>query len=157
MKKSFLIITLIVATGFSVMAQPARPGKGVEGPGPFLAERIPDLTEEQRDQIHELRKNFMDYSLEKRAKLKVLHSEYEYLLISDVQNLEALDKNIEERSALRTELMKEKTRMQLSIRELLTDEQQLIFDHRILKQGPERNGAGSERMGPPVHSGGRKG
>ncbi len=157
MKKSFVIITLMVVAGLAAMAQPAGPGKGMREHSPLLADRIPDLTEDQRDQIHELRKSFMEYSLEKRAKLKVLHSEYEYLLISDEKDLNALDRNIEERIAIRAEMMKEKTRMRLSIRDLLTEEQQVIFDYRILMQAPGKHQRGNEGRPLPPHAGGKRG
>jgi Spy/CpxP family protein refolding chaperone len=149
MKKSLLIISIIAATAFSAFAQPYGQGRQGDRRGMgAAAERIPDLTEEQKDQIYELRRGFLEYSLEKRGQMKVLHSEYKLLMVSDTKDLTAIDKNIEERSALRADMMKEKTRLQLDIRELLSEEQQVFFDNRMLtpgrmgKQGPRGRGPG---------------
>ncbi|MDR8391520.1 Spy/CpxP family protein refolding chaperone [Aliifodinibius sp. S!AR15-10] len=90
---------------------------------------LPDLTDEQREQIRDIRLKAQEESLdlrnqlnEKRARLRTLTTG------GDEIDTEAANQVIEEVGALRTELMKQHLQTRMNIRELLTDEQKVVFD-----------------------------
>lgn len=98
-----------------------------------ITERIPNLTDTQSKKIEALRvahqkevqkiKNQMDI---KRAELKALQT-------ADKPDMSAINKKIEERSVLRTDLEKKRAQYKQDVRALLTDEQKLAFDKRTLR------------------------
>lgn len=92
--------------------------------------RIPDLTPEQETKIKELRtKHLKDVTplrnemQEKRARLNTLKS-------SDKQDLAAINKVIDEITALKANLMKKQAAHQAEVSALLTDEQRVHFNAR---------------------------
>ncbi len=99
-----------------------------------LTEKIPNLTDAQSKEIKTLRvahqkdvqkiKNQMDI---KRAELKALQTE-------DKPDMSAINKKIEERSVLRTDLEKKRAQYKQDVRALLTDEQKLAFDKALLQK-----------------------
>ena len=102
---------------------------------------IPDLTDEQQEQIKAMRVEHMKemQSLrnafgEKKARLRTLTTKSKV-------NMTEVNRVIDEVGALRTQMMKQKAAHHQSIRELLTDEQRVFFDaHHPPHEGPPHEG-----------------
>lgn len=106
-----------------------------------------DLSEEQNDQIKSLRLEFSSNTLDLRNELRELNAHYRTLMSGSNQDLGKIDSNIEKRQDLRASIAKEKARLQLEIRKVLTEEQRIIMDsHRKGRpgHGPHR---GINRLG----------
>ncbi len=91
---------------------------------------IPNLTQEQRDQMKTLRVEMMKESntvrnqiAEKRAHLKSLQA-------TDNADMKAINKTIDEIASLQAQQMKAQANMQVKTRALLTDEQKVMYDAR---------------------------
>lgn len=104
--------------------------------GPF----IPDLTDEQKEKIKEIKvaemKNIQPLENkigEKEARLKTLISE-------ETSNFKEIDQTVDAIFDLKAEIRKEQLRSRSNIRELLTDEQLIVFDkHPCPMQGKMRH------------------
>ena len=101
---------------------------------------IPDLTEDQKTDIKKLRtehrkevqqiKNQMDI---KRAELKALQT-------AENPDIAAINKKIEERSALRTDLEKKSAAHKQDVRKLLNDEQKVVYDNKMNRKAHHKCG-----------------
>jgi Spy/CpxP family protein refolding chaperone len=108
---------------------------------------IPDLTEEQENQIDELRvphmkemKDFYNQLNEKRAKLRTLQTK-------DNPDMDAIYKVIEEMGDIRTNMHKERAKHHQEIRSILNEEQRIYFDkHRMrMNKGMHHKGRNKGR------------
>ena len=98
---------------------------------------IPDLTDEQKDKIKGLHIDHLKSLLplenqldEKRARLKSLTT-------VDNVNLEKIDGVIDDITSINNKIMKSRVRHGQDIRNILTEEQRIIFDsraHRAIKE-----------------------
>ena len=89
---------------------------------------IPDLTEEQKEQIKELEINHMKEVLplnneigEKEARLRTLSTEDE----ADINAIYTLIENI---GSIKTDMMKKEAAFHQGIRKILTSDQRILFD-----------------------------
>jgi len=89
---------------------------------------IPNLTDDQKKKIHDLKTPFSKEVLplsnqlsEKRAHLKTLET-------AEKTDLNAINSTIDEISQLQAQLMKKRAAHTQSIRKLLTDDQRIAFD-----------------------------
>lgn len=152
--KSTTILLLMLGFSSNVYAQQRSAMQDRQRPQmtqqePFL--RLPDLTDGQREQIRQLRLEnrealipLQNQLLEKQARLRTLTTGSEI-------DMDAANRVIEEVGALRIDIMKRRLEHRMSIRELLTGEQRVVFDsrrargmgthgrgvhHRSMKRGP---------------------
>ena len=127
--KQTLFLALAFFLGTSAYAQ-----RG-PGNGQMRCESIPDLTEEQQTQIEDLRiehwKKMQDY----RNQIRENRARYITLTTSQQPDQKAINKNIDEWTGLKGEMMKEKTSHGLAIRSLLNDEQKMWFDKNAMSHG----------------------
>ncbi|MFP4526074.1 MAG: Spy/CpxP family protein refolding chaperone [Bacteroidales bacterium] len=137
--KTMKRITVLTITGiFLLMSSSAfsqkgkRPGYSNKGDYQGMYQNcermIPNLTEEQQEQIKELRlehmkamQNYQNELQEKRASLRTLQTQ-------DNPDMSKINNKIEELGELRTEMHKESAQHRQEIRKMLDDEQKLIFD-----------------------------
>lgn len=130
------IVALLLVTGIAFAQQP---GMG-QGHGEKMCSRghrsmIRDLTEEQTEQMKELRvehwkavQPLRNQIGEKRARLRTLST-------SDKVDMAGINRVIEDIGKMRTQMMKERARHRQDVRELLTEEQRVMFDaHQPLHQ-----------------------
>lgn len=104
---------------------------------------IPNLTEDQKTKIGELRTKHMKEVQQLKNQVAENRAHYKTLMTADKPDMDAINKNIDELSKMRGEMMKKNAAHQQSIRALLNDEQRLFFDaHR---GGKRMRGMG---MGP---------
>lgn len=147
--KTKSLLKLAVLTGIILVTQnlAAQKGKGYgkgqgndnwQGKGYCLS--IPDLSDEQKDKISQLRivhlkevKNLKNELNEKMAK-------HQTLITADEANLDLINKNIDEITQIKNKLMKAKAAHQQAIRALLTEEQKVYFDLHLMKKGKRGHG-----------------
>jgi Spy/CpxP family protein refolding chaperone len=91
---------------------------------------IPNITEEQTQKITELRTAHLKSVTEHRNKIDELKARKRSLMTADNPDMKAIDKVIDEMSALKTEHLKRNARHHQAIRSLLTEEQRVHFDAR---------------------------
>lgn len=141
MKKTIIAILAFFAVSFSVQAQDAKVyvhGSGTKGgkePKVYtkhikMSRGIPDLTDEQEEQIKALKlaKDKDNVSIsnqlaEKRARLTTLKA-------VDKADMSAINKTIDEISTLQAQQMKADAAYHVKVRALLTDEQKVAFDSK---------------------------
>ncbi len=100
------------------------------------------LTEDQQKQIKDLRTQIEKEILPLKSDLQVKSAELKQLLVAEKPDRAAINKKIDEIGSLRTQIQKKKVENQLKVRVLLTPEQRIMFDKRILagrKQFRNRN------------------
>lgn len=147
-KKSLLVLLVsVLITSFSLNSYAQR------GPREFrdsarIDHKIPNLTAEQKTKIEGLRvkhqkeviplKNELE---EKRAHLKTLES-------MEKVDRDAINKTIDEITALQGKIMKMKVNHRLDVAALLTDEQKVFFNsHREMRdEGRHMRHPGMKRM-----------
>ena len=148
MRRYFIFSVLTLAMlGSAVLAQPRRmqqrpmdrPDRGERweerGEMRGLLERIPDLSDEQREQLENLHiehlkamKPYRDQIAEKRVQLRTLST-------AEKVDMGKVNAKIDEISALRTQMTKERAKHQQAVRDLLTEKQRVVFDSMPRKAG----------------------
>ena len=136
-----LAVTLLMVTGIDAMAQR---GRGMDRRGGFeqVCPNIPDLTEQQRTQIMQLRTAHLREMQSFRDQIDVNRIGYRALMRGERTDMAAINANIEERNTIRTQMEKKQAAHLQSIRGLLTEEQRSWFD------AAPRGGAGLRQAGP---------
>ncbi len=133
-----LILTLIISGLFigTSLAQP--PGKR-GGPNPGMEgrflDRIPDITEEQKEQIKGLKTDHMKEVLPLRNQVQEKQAHLQTISTGENVNLEKVNKTIEEISALKMNMAKKRAAHRQEIRKVLTEDQRVIFDSFRMKKG----------------------
>ncbi len=115
--------------------------------------RIPDLTDEQNEQIDEIQTETQKITTPLRSKLNTLSAELDELLIAENPDRNAIDSKMDEMAEVRTELHKKHIDTRLKIRALLTEKQRVYFDsmrsHRWGQRG--MRGRFSSRFDGPMN------
>lgn len=110
--------------------------------------RIPDLTEEQQSSINTMRSAHMEEMSEMHSDMRILNEQYRDVTSGPDYSVKAAGKKIEEISTLKEKMMKSRLAHRNAVRNLLTDEQKIIFD----QHQPGRKGQGFGR-GQRFHGG----
>ncbi len=139
-KSLVILISLFLISNSDILAQRGMGQKGTGQRGAGFANgqcNLPNISKEQQAKISKLRTAHMKESQktrnimgEKRARLQTLQT-------ADKVDMKAVNKTIDEIGVLRTEMHKKRATHRQSVRNLLTDEQKVVFDS---KRG--RNGKG---------------
>lgn len=155
MKKIAILILAFAAITLTVQAQPQKENRGRTKDGRNAIayvhrsggceQMIPNLSQEQKDEIKKLRlevtketTSIRNQIAEKRARLNTLQSE-------DKADMKAINKTIDEIAALQAQKMKAKANCHVKVRALLNDEQKVDFDSRKFHQNFGR-GMGQMKM-----------
>lgn len=124
------------------LAQPM--GRGM-GQGPRMqAQNMLNLTDEQQTQIDQLRLELQKEMTPLQTRMQNLRSEYKLMLIDEKNSESALKAQLNKIADLRTQMEIVKAKHQRKVRSLLTDEQKVKFDQRILSG----RGKGMRGQGP---------
>lgn len=99
---------------------------------------LPDLTDEQRTQIRNIMLNTRKEMLPIQNELREKQAQLRTLTTGENIDMEAANTVIEEIGALRTKMMKNRITSRQEIRNLLTEEQRIIFDSRTPMKGQVR-------------------
>ena len=132
----FLMIATLLMS-FSLDANAQRPNKGQgQGQGMYQQNRqgmrcnIPDLTEAQQKKIAEMRVGQMKDMLMFRNSMAEKGAHLNTLRTADKVDMNAINKTIDEMGTIRTQMMKKREAHRQAVRQILTDEQRVIFDSR---------------------------
>lgn len=143
--KKIILFTTALFLGFTVLsAQPNKMNKKPQRQGSEFSQRNMgpggmgvqnsncrlDLTEEQQDQMKDLRMDHQKNVMTVKNEMGVLAAEQKVLMSGDDQNLNDINKKIDEMQVLRTDLLKMSAKHRLEVRNLLTDEQKVLFDSK---------------------------
>lgn len=147
MKNTKLIITAILLITFSAsLAQPF--GARMKGNGQYRMDKYEklNLSDDQKDEIQELRFDHQSKMIEIRAEFKKTTLELRRLLTSsDLEKKEYLSL-VEKRNNIRSKMELEKAEHRLNVLSLLTDEQKKLWNEdRIIDEGGNRKGFGRNR------------
>lgn len=157
-----LVITLLVATGADALAQR---GRGMDRRGGMgqIHSNIPDLTEDQSEQITTLRTAHLKEMQTFRDQIAINRIEYRAMMREDNANMADINANIEARSEIRTGMEKAQAAHLQEVRALLTEEQRVWFDsargtagsgmRQGVPGGRGARGAGIMRNQPPFSRG----
>jgi len=142
MKTSNIKFAGILLLGFLVVtALEAQPRYGERGSGQGMA-RL-DLTEEQQEELTTLRTEHYKEITPLRNKMAELKARERTLLSEEIVDVKAVEKNIDEQTALLNTMRKLQTKHQLAVKDILSDEQVMK-----LQQGRQSRGEGyHERYG----------
>ena len=158
---SLLIVALLTISSVTVLAQRGQGMMGKRMPGERMqrfqqpcTQMIPNLTDEQKTQIQELRvdqmkemTSFRNDLMEKRARLRTLETK-------DNPEMSAINAVIEEMGDIRTNRHKASAQHRQQVREILTEEQRVIYDARMMhRQGKFSGHRGSHNRGPGMRPG----
>jgi Spy/CpxP family protein refolding chaperone len=145
------MISLLLLASTTIFAQRGRGYmQGQRGPGSAQAEcRIPDLTEDQQEQINTLRTEHWNEMDEFRTDMRILRAEMKDLTSGSDYDVKAADKKIEEISEMKEKMMKAQLNHRDEVRSLLTDEQKVFFD----KHHPGKGNGFGKGHGPRGHRG----
>lgn len=149
-------IILLMATATDAFAQR---GRGLDRVGGLeqVCPNIPNLTEEQQQQITELRTAHLKEMQSKRDQIDVNRAQYRALMRGDRADMDAINANIDERTELRNQMEKTQAAHHQAIRNLLTEEQRVWFDAvpRGFSRAGARPGPGMRQAAPYGGRGGR--
>ena len=111
---------------------------------------LPGITQEQLDKIDALHVEKLKENQQLRNQLNEKRARLRTLSTADQPDSKAIDATIDEMAALRATIQKNNMARMQEIRQLLTDEQRVVFDARGPgKRGPGMMGAaGQGRRGP---------
>jgi Spy/CpxP family protein refolding chaperone len=96
---------------------------------------IPDLTEEQQDEIRDLRTVHLKEITPLRNEVKINNAMLQSLQTEDDPDMNEINGLIEKNGKLLTEIRKKQVAHKMEIRSLLTDEQKVFFDNRMQRTG----------------------
>lgn len=104
---------------------------------------IPDLTEDQEESIRELRLEQMERNTHHRNKMDELRVGKRNIMAGTTEG--DVDEVIDKMTDLRNTQMKENVRHREAVRDLLTDDQRVIFDSKVMRRHDHRGGMGRDR------------
>ena len=109
---------------------------------------MPGLTEDQQKKVQALDLETEKVLLPIKAQIEVKAAELKGLALAENPDKGAIDKKIEEIGALRTQIMKKKILNKLAVRAILTPDQRVDFDRKVLQGGRGLMECGEEGPGP---------
>ena len=135
--KRLTILSLAAFVLLSVSASFAQQGRGMRGTMPggdrqYFGQCVLDLTEEQQTKISQMRLEMQKQMTPLRSKVQTLRSEYKLMIIDEKISEADLKSKLDEISGLRKDMALKRVKHQRQVRSILTDEQKVKFDQRIL-------------------------
>lgn len=158
---TILIAAILTISSATALAQKGQgmmgkgmPGERMQKSQQHCTQMIPNLTDEQKNQIQELRvdqmkqmTSFRNQLMEKRARLRTLQTQ-------DNPDMNAINNAIEEMGEIRTNMHKARAKHHQEVRKLLNDEQQAFYDaRRMHRHGKSSGRRGGHHPGPGMRPG----
>ncbi|MDA3819817.1 MAG: Spy/CpxP family protein refolding chaperone [Candidatus Delongbacteria bacterium] len=134
MKTKAIFTSIFIAT----MLLAASPADAQRGEGHGTAEKgtcdhIPDLTEDQEEQIDEIKADYFSAIKDLKADMDIKTAEKRKLMIADEPDKSAINAKIDEISTIHSQMAKIRVEKHLAIRDVLTEEQKNAFDVKMHK------------------------
>ena len=142
--------TLIGSLGFTTAAL-ADHGRGMHGGGMQGGKGMSGmcwketLTDEQRAKLAKVKLDYMKAKAPIKAKMKAVKVDLAILVTTDKPDMNAINNKIDELTKLKNDKMKEKYKYIAAKRKVLTAEQQVLFDMRVIKKAIHGKGKGRHR------------
>ncbi len=144
-----MLITLFISTmAFTVNAQEMNKRRGARMQKQECVEKgmrhmgIPDLTDQQKEDIKKLRLEYIKKMTPLKNELNENRAKHKTLMTSEKADMGAINKNIDEFTSIKNKMMKLKAKHKQSVRKLLTEEQRIMFDSRAGKMHKKRGRGG---------------
>ena len=137
----FAAFLLMGTQGFSQQTKGDCQGKSSMSQADKLEKAIPDLTDQQKKDIEKIGLDMKKQSLPITNELREKRAHLQTLKTTEPIDQAAIDKEIEAIGKLRTDLAKLREDTRLKIRNVLTDEQKVVFDSKA--QGKHKGGGKS--------------
>ena len=139
-----MMFMLISISGAKLIAQPATPPPPPEPtpPGLRFVDQIPDLKQEQKDKIITLHTTLLKEILPLENQILEKEAHLRTLTTAEKTDMKAINKTIDEISALRGNIQKKRMKFLMDSRSLLTEDQRVIFDRIRLRGMNKGNRAG---------------
>ncbi len=115
----------------------------------------PSFTTEQKEEMKEIRESFEDERVGLQNEMKVLHLEMQELAEADSPDFGKLEQMIDEVTELQAQMMKLRLKQHRAVREILDDDQRVLFDRSIA--GKLARGGHGDRGGRAAMRGGMRG
>ena len=136
------MIGVIAMLSSAVVAQnastPERAQNGKRSMHKELLNDIPDLTEEQKAQIEEIHKSAKEGMKAQREESKEIRMKIMELKTAENPDQAQINKLIDRQSAIKADMMKQRTAAELKVRSILTPEQRKVLDAKMKEQGEKR-------------------
>lgn len=146
---SLVMLLSIFVFSASIANAQNRNGSGTKQMnGQGIENRIPDLTDTQKEKIKTLRTAHLKDAQQIKNQMGIKRAELKALQTAENPDLDAINKKIEERSALRLDLEKKSAAHKQSIRALLTDDQKVVYDKQTSRRGNAAHDCGSKTSKP---------
>jgi Spy/CpxP family protein refolding chaperone len=135
-----LILTMLVGSMGLATTALADHGHGMYGGGMYGGKGMSGmcwketLTDEQRTKLAKLKLDYMKAKAPIKAKMKTVKVDLAMLVTTDKPDMNAINKKIDELTKLKNDKMKEKYKYIAAKRKVLTAEQQVLFDTRVIKK-----------------------
>ena len=154
--KATILMAALMITAMSVQAQQRGPGHGKEGDRTEMRERgergkpglppIPGLTEEQKEQMKAIHLEVEKASLPVRNEIGEKEARLRTLITADSYDEKAINKLLEEVGDLKTDMEKIKVASIQKVKNVLNEEQLLVFyKHMDKKPGKGKGPRGRGR------------
>lgn len=115
---------------------------------------LPDMTDEQAEQIKELRLAHYKEVQPLRGQMSELAIKHRNLMRADNLDTKAINASIDEKTDLMNKLMKKQAEFRAEFRNLLTDEQKMVLDNSGRGFGMRKGMRNSGRRGRSFRGGG---
>ncbi|MDR2036413.1 MAG: periplasmic heavy metal sensor [Bacteroidales bacterium] len=133
--KLLMAVAIIAVSGITLSAQPNTSLNGSDKPQEIRRERNAEnfpsplkLTDEQRQEMQKIRMERMKERTQIQNQIKEKKARLEVLQTADKADMKEINKTIDEITALQAKNMKADAADRQNIRNLLTEEQRIIFD-----------------------------
>lgn len=126
-----IILVSIMFFSVNSYAQPHGHNCGGHKKGKGIENAIPDLTDQQKADIQKIRVEYDKKVLPITNELRERRAHLKTLQTAENPDKKAIDKEIETIGSLRVNMMKLREEQRLKIREVLTDDQKVVFDSRM--------------------------
>lgn len=137
--KSVSVFALSALLTIGLNAQPRRGQGPCQGPDQGFKranfQTALNLSEEQQDQMKTLRLEHQKAMIPLRNKMIELKAQNRTLMSESEVDLKLVNKNIDDQTALSNKIQKLQTEHKLAVKEILTDEQEMMIASRAGKRG----------------------
>lgn len=151
-----MLLSIFVFAASTVKAQAPKAEQVNRGDG--IENFITDLTDQQKTEVEKLRVAHMKEAQQIKNQMDIKRAELKALQTVENPDMDAINKKIEEKAALRTELEKKGAEHKQAVRNILTNDQRVIYDQKMARHG---NGMAAQKCGAAGKSsccgGGKKG
>ncbi len=130
MKRTAIIAAMLIGSMLTATAQPNEKGSRNHEPRMERECILPNLTDEQNAKIETMKIEHLKVRNQHQAEMAELRASKRKLMIAEKPDQKAIDAVLEKMGAKQTEMHKAAAAHKLAIRNLLTDEQKVVFDSR---------------------------